>query len=81
MILRTYLPIILAVLVGLAVFIFRRGRGKIYDRSYQTALGLGVVWVAMGVIFESIGIGYLGAIMMLLGLILWLKNHYASTGP
>lgn len=73
-----YLPILLALLVGLVVFFFRRQQGKTFSRSHQTALGLGVVWIAMGVIFKNTSIGSLGAIMMVLGLGLLLRDRFAG---
>ena len=73
--LKIILSIILAILVGVVVYILRRRQGKTLGQSYRTALGLGVVWIALGVILKNGGIGALGGVMFVLGLFLWRQSR------
>ena len=69
------LAIILSVVIGAVVYIFRRRQGKSLRQSHQTALGLGAVWISLGVIFKNSGIGALGGVMIVLGLFLWRQTR------
>jgi hypothetical protein len=69
-----YLLVVLGVVMGLVVFFYRR-KGKIAKQSHRIALGLGVVWIALGVIFQNSGISALGGLLILLGVIMWWRGR------
>ena len=77
MFVHTHLPyflVALGVVIGLGVFLFRR-QGRPVKNAFRMALGLGVVWIALGVIFQNSGIGALGGLFILWGAVMWWRGR------